>query len=237
MNALRLAAQRRLRTGAAGLLLLAGGAAAVAEPFEVTFTGTIAKSNYAEIRNGERFELTLVLDNGSTTAQGQTWDMSHLQCAYWRMNNAGDVRLAQPITLGNNVGVVGTISTDGSGALVDMMSMVYSAPVFTYTTAGFTTTLLTNVVWYAHGFNPVLMIGTRRFSEAEGNGIRMTPADWSAPRPSRRVCDAAVVPPSPDGGPAAIPALSGGTLGLLAALLAWAGCHRLARTTSARRRA
>ncbi|WP_422844040.1 hypothetical protein [Acidovorax sp. M2(2025)] len=237
MNALRLAAQRRACTAAVGLLLLAAGTAAVAEPFEITFTGTIAQSNYAEIHNGERFELTLVLDNGNTTAQGQTWDMSHLQCAYWRMNDAGDVRLAQPITLGSNVGVVGTIATDGSGALVDMLSMVYSAPVFTYTTAGFSSTLLSNVRWYAHGFNPVLMIGTRRFSEAAGNGIRMAPADWSAPRPSQRVCDATVVPPSPGGGAAAIPALSGGTLGLLAALLAWAGRSRLRSTSAAGRKA
>ena len=230
MNLLRLAAHRRVRASGAGLLLLAGGTTAIAAPFEITFTGTISQSNYAEIRNGERFELTLVVDNGSTSAQGQTWDISHLQCAYWRMNNAGDVRLAQPLTPGSNVGAVGTITTDASGALVGMMSMVYSAPVFTYTTAGFSTTMLTNVMWYAHGFNPVLMIGTRHFSETGGNGIRMAPGDWSAPRASRRACDATVVPPAPDGGPAAIPSLSGGGLGLLAALLAWAGHSRLRKT-------
>lgn len=229
MNFLRFGAHRRVRAPGVWLLLLAGGGSALAEPYEITFTGTIGQSNYAEIHSGERFDLTLVIDNGGTTAQGQTWGSSDLKCAYWRMNDAGDVRLAQPLVPGNNVGAVGTITTDASGALVGMMSMVYSAPVFTYTTAGFTTTMLTNVVWYAHGFNPVLMIGTRFFSEAGGNGIRMAPGDWSAPRASRRVCDAAVVPPPP-GGPAAIPTLSGGTLGLLAGLLAWAGRNRLRRS-------
>lgn len=227
MNPSRPAARNRLRALTATLLLAACSPGAIAAPFEITFTGTISNSNYAEIRNAERFELTLVLDNGNATAQGQTWEGGDLQCAYWRMNDAGDVRLAQQLTPGNNVSAIGTIATDGSGGLVSMMSMVYSAPVFFYTTAGFSTTLLSNVRWYAEGFNPVLMIGTRRFSEAGGNGIRMAPQDWSAPRPSRRVCDAAVPPPSPGDGAAAIPTLSDGALGLLAMLIAWAGRRSL----------
>lgn len=207
----------------------------MAAPFEITFTGAISNSNFAEIRNAQRFELTLVLDNGNTTAQGQTWEGGDLKCAYWRMNDASDVRLAQPLTPGSNVSALGTIDTDGNGALVGMMSMVYSAPVFFYTTAGFSTTLLSNVRWYAEGFNPVLMIGTRRFSEAGGNGIRMAPENWSAPRPSRRICDAAVVPPSVDDGTTAVPTLSGAAMGLLATLLAWVGRSRLRRARAGRR--
>lgn len=218
----------------ASLLPLACASMASAAPFETTYTGVISASTFPEIRNLERFTLTLVVDNGGTSATNQTWLGSDIRCGYWRMNNAGNVRMAHDTSPWGINGSLGQIETGPSGALVQMFSQLYVFPAVNVTTAGFTTVPISNVRWRADGFNTVFMLGPRMFSDASG-GVQMAPAQWSAPVPSTLACDAAL--PAPAAGAAvAVPTLSGAGTALLTSLLGFWGFFAAGRRLKSPRR-
>lgn len=97
-------------------LPLAYAAMAVqAAPFAITSTGTIDRSTFANIRNGERYAVTLVYDNGSSTAANQTWQKTDLRCAIWRMNNDASVVYTQTSFTGTTA--AGSATTTDAGGL------------------------------------------------------------------------------------------------------------------------
>lgn len=218
----------------AALLPLACTTTASAAPFETTYTGIISSSTFPEIRNLERFTLTLVVDNGGASAANQTWLGSDIRCGYWRMNNAGNVRMAHDTSPWGINGSIGQIDTDGSGAPVQIFSQLFVFPAVNITTAGFTTAPISNVRWRADGFNAVFLLGPRMFSDASG-GIQMAPAQWSTLAPSTLACDAAL--PAPAGGAAAaIPTLSTTGTAILASLLGLLGFFAAGRSPKSARR-
>ncbi|BEP96916.1 hypothetical protein GmRootA79_53010 (plasmid) [Acidovorax sp. A79] len=106
-----------LRHWLAAVLATAAACAAQAAPFAITSTGTIDQSTFAEIRDGERYAVTMVYDNGGNTAQSQTWRPADLRCVIWRMNNAANVVYTQASFNGAQFSGPFT-ATDASGALL-----------------------------------------------------------------------------------------------------------------------
>lgn len=172
-------------------LLVAATAAAQAAPFAVTLTGTINASTFAEVRNGERFAVTLVYDNGGNTAISQTWQTGDLRCAVWRMNNDAGVVYTQ--TSFNGM-VPANPRTDAGGALITLPTIVaHSSQNNSYTVSGMA--LPDAPSWHAtagDGGN----IYFRDADDARGfySGFRL-PAVWIPPVAVASPCAAPPLPP------------------------------------------
>lgn len=199
-------------------------AAATAAPFAITYTGTIGNSDFPEIIAGQTYSVTLVFDNGGNTTLSQTWREPFLTCTIWRMNNARNVVFAQDLVAHPATDVMGSVSTDATGALVDIFSEVSQgagAPVGTFTASGIA--LPDPVLWVANNANPIFGdTPGRRVQDAAGNGVQMDVSHWSAPQPFTGPCIVAAPPPV-----AMVPALDGWTLLLLGLLATGLGVHRL----------
>ena len=219
---------RRLLRAMGALAALATSTISIASPFSVTYTGTISASTFPEILNGQTYTVTLVVDNGNSTAVSQTWNVADLKCVIFRMNNAGNVSYAQDAATTNAelVSAFGPplIQTDASGAMqndgdVSDPSIAGPAPG-TFSFAGFTPANPIN--WFVNQANPVFidqsgLPGQREFSDASG-GVIIDPADWTNPVPFTGPCAATG---GGGGGLAAtaVPAMSKWMLLLLAAAL------------------
>lgn len=219
------------RAVVAAALTYAASGAALAAPYAITYTGTIAGSTFASINNGQTYSVTFVFDNQGNSANSQTWSTANLTCTIWRMNNAGNVVFAQNlVTVPPNA--VGSVTTDAGGALTGVFSSVDAQNLSSgqYAVSGIT--LTAPVSWYANENNGVFYdTGPDRVFldayEAESSGgIRMTPAFWSAPTPFTGDCLAVPVPPQPVA-VTAVPALGEWTLMLLALGAAGLGARRL----------
>ena len=66
---------------ACGALALAAllGSAAQADPFKFTYTGTIAGASTPGVDGGDTYTLTVIADNGGSSALGQIWTYDDLQ--------------------------------------------------------------------------------------------------------------------------------------------------------------
>lgn len=227
----------RLPSRSLRALIIAAVAAAcsvaVAAPYAVNYQGNISSSDFPEITVGESYTLTLVFDNGGTSANSQTWGAAHLTCAIWRMNNARNVVYAQNLVATPPSTVTGSATTNGAGGLTGMFSSVSSIPgdpgypAGSFTSSGIS--LTAPVHWFANSLNGVFydaLGGTqnREFSDAAG-GVIMNPANWSAPTPFSGSCSAA---PSAVG-VAPVPTLGEWGLGLLGLAAAGLGAQRLRR--------
>ncbi len=201
----------------------------MADPFAVTYTGTLGASSIPTIKPGETYEVTFVVDNGSGTASSQTWTGSDLTCVVWRFNDARDVIYAQDLTA-SAPNVNDTAQTDASGLLTGMFSLVTSvfpgAGVAQSDSAG----LLPGYAWFAASGGRIFYdSGTARDVEDVSGGVQMAPANWSAPQPFSGGClDQVNMAPQT---PAPVPTMGEWALILLGGLLAV-----MAATLAGRRR-
>ena len=220
-----------LRTTVASVLLYAC-AAACAAPYAITYTGVVSNSTIPGVVDGDNYRVTFVMDNGGSTALGQTWIPTELQCTIWRLNSAGTAIFrhnlrAVPLQVLN-----GSIATDATGALTQMMTAlsITSMQSSQYDTSGIA--LAPRVSWRANGNNWVLSDrnngsgGTRSFSDAAG-GVQMATGQWSAPRAVMGPCDDTPVNPGPQASP--VPAAGAPALVLMGLTVAGVGVLRLRR--------
>ncbi|MES9940805.1 MAG: IPTL-CTERM sorting domain-containing protein [Candidatus Thiodiazotropha sp. 6PLUC2] len=142
--------------------------------------------------------MTFVLDNGGTTANSQTWNITDLQCAHWSMNDAGNVRFEHDLSgAGEIAEFLGAVETDAGGALIDNFSRVIADPATpaAYTAIGFTPP--DPIGWYANSSNGIFYSPTyvNHFDDLAG-GVLMAIGNWSNPIPYAGVgCALPVVEP------------------------------------------
>ncbi|MEZ5608827.1 MAG: hypothetical protein R3E52_17380 [Burkholderiaceae bacterium] len=222
---------------------LLAASAAQAAPFAITYTGRISAPDpvygeiFPELVVGEGYTLTLVFDNGSTTATHQTWTGAHLRCALFRMNDARTAAFAHRLASDPLWVAQGSVATDASGALTAVFSDLSTEPLGSnpahYSTRGIAVDGY--VDWSANAQNSVFYDTSwprpRHLQDASG-GVQMHPARWTAPLPFTGPCDADAVPPA--GRPAAtpVPTLGLPTLALLGLGTAAFGARRLRRKNS-----
>ena len=229
----------------AAILALAASAAQ-ADPFAITYTGTIANSTIPEIHNGERYTVTLVLENDDDSTSNQEWhDASNgdVACVIWRMNNAGNVVFAQAwvgVAAPNPIEVNGRTTTNAAGQLTEVFSEVrhQNVPVVPGShkaQAGLAAPVNT---WFANGANGVFSTTSASFDDPAG-GVQMTPARWTNPVPFTGNClDTTAVPippitpPSPGSGATPVPTLGHAALALLGALVGGVGLRARRRAAA-----
>ena len=219
---------RRLLHALAATAALLGGAGAMAAPYATTYTGTVANSGIpAEVPDGAVFTLTLVFDNGGTTAASQSWTIGQLTCGFWRWNS-----VAVALDMGGGVARgAGTTTTHAAGALTGVFSDVNTngpLAVADYGVSGLPVAPGDSIGWNADGgplvFGLMMGGGGGSFDDGSGTlagGIEMAASRWSAPQPFTGACDASAVPPPIPPAAAATPVPTLGPWGalLLAALL------------------
>lgn len=218
------------RRALAAAALAGASAVASAAPYAITYNGTISGSTIPEILNGQPYAVTLVFDNGGSTANSQTWTGANLTCTIWRMNTAGNVTFAQNLVTTPPSGVVaGSVTTSAAGALTTVFSSVTAVNVAAgaYTSTG--VALTAPVYWFANSLNGVFYdsLGgpqARAFSDPLG-GVQMNIASWSAPQPFSGGCNAAPAPAAV----APVPTLGEWSLALLGLAAAGFGARRLRR--------
>lgn len=223
---------------AAAILALAASAAQ-ADPFAVTYQGTISNSTIPGIHNGQRYTLTLVMDHGNPVFDSADWEPQMLTCAIWRMNDAGNVVAAHDLAASPPTAVQGTASAvGGNGALTQMFTDIRTTsaiPAAALRTRGLPTGWVMDD-WYANGsvsdvFNMAdPQPATQSFEDAAG-GVEMIPAAWSNPVPFPGNCLDAANPPSP-GSVASVPTLGHAALALLGALVGGVGLRTRRRDNS-----
>lgn len=203
-----------------------------AAPFAITYTGTTAPpfashTPLPDIVTGESYTVTLVFDNGGTTASSQTWTGAHLRCVFFHLNDARNLVYAQDLVAEPPSEVIGSTSTNAGGALVNIYIAVdgYETPSTHYTTRGFTLAP-GGANWQARDQPLVFADNVNAFMDASASGgIPMTVAHWSAPQPFDGPCDANYRPDSVS----AVPALGGPALALLGAGATGLAARRLRR--------
>jgi len=223
-----------LRALAATAALLASGGA-MAAPYATTYHGTIANSGmptYAP--DGAAFTLTLVFDNGGSTAANQSWGINRLTCGFWRWSPGPAQSVTVALNLGGGVAQgAGSAVTNAAGALTAVFSAVTTGvaplPWAAFGVSGLPAGGVAGG-WGADG-NP-LVFGVQApwggsFDDGvAGGGVQMTPGRWSAPQPYTGACDATAVPPAAPAPAAAIPTLTQWGLLALSALLGLAALRR-----------
>lgn len=209
----------------AAALACAGMGKAHAVPYGLTYAGTIQNSQIPGVINGEKYEVTLVFDNGGTSSNSQTWESRHLTCVFWSMNNAANVRFTQNLA-GVPAYAAGSVATNAAGQLLTMFSEV-SADGPTLPGYYAATGLPGGPVrWWANNANSVFWTGTdpiRTFQDAAG-GVQMQAAAWGSPNAVRGACPAPAAPSST----VAVPALGPWGLAALAGSLGLIGMRRRA---------
>ncbi|MBK6615831.1 hypothetical protein [Ottowia sp.] len=209
----------------AAALACASAGKAQAVPYSLTYAGTIQNSQIPGVINGEKYQVTLVFDNGGASSNSQTWEVRHLTCVFWSMNNAANVRFIQNLA-GVPPYAVGSVTTGAAGNLLTMFSEVSAAGP---TQPGhYAATGLPGgaVNWWANGMNYVFRTNTgqtRTFEDAAG-GVRMQAALWGSPNVVRGGCPAPAAP----SGTVAVPALGPWGLAALAGSLGLIGMRRRA---------
>ena len=116
----------RLLTVFSLLALFCGGA--VAAPFSVSYVGTIDNrmDAFTNIVDGETYSVTLVMDNGGSSSQSQTWVASDLVSVKWEFNDSRNVVFEQNIdpSYTDNYSIIGAATTDANGALTGFFTDV-----------------------------------------------------------------------------------------------------------------
>lgn len=180
-----------------GLLTISFSTYSVADPYSITYTGTVGFNEFPEVNEGESYSLTLVFDNGSTNTLSQTWGEENLICATFLVNNAQDVQFSNDLTVTPEGNHSGAISTDGSGILTSNFSSLWYDPITSTQYEAVGIQLTDPVWWFANDNNNVFMSGDGelQFGDAAG-GVLMAPANWSDPVPYGGTCGVTAPPPS-----------------------------------------
>jgi len=181
----------RLLTAAFFFTLISGGA--VAAPFSVSYVGTMQNATaagafFANIVNGETYKVTLVMNNGGTSSQSQTWVASDLVSIKWEFNDSRDVVFEQNIdpSYTDNYSIIGTATTDAKGALTVFFTDISNGG-YVFQAVGLPD-LVSPAAWFLNGNNDVfysdadVMGGSYRpwVADAAG-GAQMNIASWSNP--------------------------------------------------------
>ena len=168
-------------------MLISGGA--VAAPFSVSYVGTMenpttAGQFFPNIVNGETYKVTLVMDNGGSSVQSQTWVASDLVSVKWEFNDSRNVVFEQNIdTSDNNYYVEGNATTDANGALTAIFSDV-NAGGSVFDAVGLPD-FASPAEWFLNERNHVFASdgpwpNRPRVQDAAG-GVQMNIASWSNP--------------------------------------------------------
>jgi hypothetical protein len=167
--------QRIFSVLATVVLTLSVAGSAFAAPYSSTYTGTIGTESssihFPEVNEGESYSVTLVFDNGGSTAANQTWNETHLTCIFFNVNDAGDVTYAQDLTVATIDQSSGLIVTDAGGVLTSMFDRVIDDTVApgTYEASGIA--LQDSLAWYLNSSNDVF------FSDVENTGYDLAFGD------------------------------------------------------------
>jgi hypothetical protein len=98
-------------------LLLSGSTLAVAAPFSVTRTDTVAPLSQAPYIPGQSLSVTFVLDNGGTSAASQTWNAVDVVSVTYVLNNGAITTVFDPNGGDGMSDTLGSFVTDWTGAL------------------------------------------------------------------------------------------------------------------------
>jgi hypothetical protein len=172
-------------------ITLATASIASASPFSVTYTDTISNftGSFTDINVGETAQVTLVFDNGGSSAANQTWTAANVQCVIFKFNNAGN-RFAAINYAGSSVPTTtGTFTTNGAGQLqagtIDWEDQ--SDPV--------TAPSVVNIAGVTGGVGNWLLNGANRVVDFSVGAISFTNVandtqvtNWSNPTPAGGVC-------------------------------------------------
>ena len=177
-----------------GAITLAVASIAGAAPFSATYTDTISSFTgfYSDINTGEQAKVTIVFDNGGSTAASQTWTAANVQCVIFTFNNAGNKFAAINYAVPPLFPVTtGTFTTDGSGQL-------QSATIdWEDNSDGITNPVAFNIAgmtgvdpignWFLNGANDVFdtNVGEINFTNV-ANDTQVT--NWSNPVSATGVC-------------------------------------------------
>lgn len=212
------------------VLALATATSATAAPFSITHTGQIAGSGFSTVYAEQDFTVTLVFDNGNTTAIEQTWEAEDLTCILWRFNTTQNVVYAQNLAQTPPTVSVGNVHAGATGTLDAVfrdLQGVLVAPG-SYTSGGFVPQL-DFVSWYINELDPMFVNDNDDpippDVQAVGPGVPTLPDRWSNPVPFAGEC-AATTTTTPETVVANVPALGPVGLVLMAGVLGVAGWVR-----------
>lgn len=201
---------RRIQTASSvvaitlSLALSVCASAAIAAPFAISHVGTQSPSSNAAITSGQTYSLTLVVDNGSATANSQTWGSGTIRCVIWRFNNARNIVFTQDVAVNSIETEFGSITTNASGTLQSNFSQLNEfgayAGGFTLTGASFTPDS-----WYANDSNSIFITNTGNLSDGAG-GVQMAAGGWTNPVPFSGDCAGRTLGAPPP--PASVPTMS-----------------------------
>jgi len=225
---------------AAAVLALSLGTAQ-ADPFAITYTSTIANSTIPEVLNGQRYSVTLVLNNDWDITSNQEWNNAEdVACVIWRMNDAGNVVFAQRwggAGAPNPIEITGRAATNAASQLTEVFGMVRheNVPAVLPANKAWANLAAPVEAWFANGANSVFNTSSGNFHDPAG-GVQMTPARWTNPVPYAGNClDTTAVPIAPGGAGgnvAAVPTLGHAALALLGALVGGLGLRSQRRKHS-----
>lgn len=218
--------RNRLMAGVVLAAALSAGAAS-ADPFAISYTGTMLSSAVPEITAGQTYDVTLVFDNGGSTAASQTWTTGDLQCVIYRFNTARNVVFTQDLVANAPTASTGSASTNAAGLLLTNFDQVIDYP--TSSGLSYTGTIRPSATyqWFANGFNGVFSDLDEGDVNDQAGGVLMAAANWTSPTPFSGDCAGrqigAVVPPAP------VPTMSEWALILMGLLLAGAAALLIGR--------
>lgn len=220
------------------LLALTAASAAHAAPFAITYSGgSASNSSHPDVPNGTPFSVTFIVDNGGTTAAGQTWTLADLTCTLWHIGSGAQRTTfthplndpAQQLSYGSGAVIT---NAGGTGLTFMLDAGSYAIPLGQYSVSG-PADLAAPVSWNVDGNTTALADAQGSFDGA-GGGVPTDPALWSAPIRVTGPCDDTPfnAPPPPPPGPgnvASVPALGAPALALLCTGAAGLGAWRLRR--------
>jgi hypothetical protein len=195
-------------------------APAHAAPYATMHSGMVDSTSVPGVNDGEAYTVTIIFDNGGTSAASQTWEAAHLVCAIWRFSN-GSAQFTQSLA-GASLSYMGHARSNPAGALGVMFDSIEEDDASTYTATGFTTPLTQPVEWRINNNNPI-------FADTNGTGGTVTAVGgvptnaqyWTAPVRVTAACNDAPYTGVPTATP--VPTLGHAGLALLSGVLGAAG--------------
>ena len=199
------------------LFCLSVSSLAVANPFTVTFSDTLsARSDTPPFNVGEAITISIVLDNGGTTAASQTWTSADVVSITFSMNDAPNTITTVFSPAGMNV-ATGDFVTDASGVLTAVLSDWADDNNPTVITTDDPDTPID--LWYIAGYNEVYAnYNTSASMNNVGNNI--IPAFWTNPVAAGAPAPAAATP---------IPTMGIWSIGILSGMIGLLGLYHRRR--------
>lgn len=153
------------------------GQAVVAAPFSYEYADTVSFSDVFSVNNGDPVKVIVILDNGGTTRNSQTWTSADLKAVVFNFNNGTAVKTFCAPFDGGLVSSGGNFMSDGTGALTSVMTNWADNSVDT----DFTTDMvMPEYGWYLKGVNNVYDESNGSFSvNFTDVGNMLTASNWA----------------------------------------------------------